>query len=153
MPAEASNAETIAQWNGPHAERFLLHRDRISRINDAHSEVAFERMPVGSDERVLDIGCGFGGTTLLIAVSARPDDGCGLPTASIRNSAGASKRPSRTLSRPTKGQTASRSAPHPGISSPERSRGAAATEAGRRVNGCLSDLRRSAPESGWRVDW
>ena len=62
-----ANAEAIAAWDGPLFERFVQFRHVLTTGLGVHGEHALELYPPQSGQRVLDIGCGFGDTTLRIA--------------------------------------------------------------------------------------
>jgi SAM-dependent methyltransferase len=63
----AANQESTDAWSGPLFERFSRFRGPMTAGLGAHGEVALASHPPGHDDRVLDIGCGFGDTTQRLA--------------------------------------------------------------------------------------
>jgi ubiquinone/menaquinone biosynthesis C-methylase UbiE len=63
----ADNVEAIEAWNTVLFDKFLRFRDTVTRGLGRHGEELLERHPVRAGERVLDVGCGFGDTTIAIA--------------------------------------------------------------------------------------
>ncbi len=61
------NQEFIDVWNTILVPKFTRFRDVFVRQAQTHSDVALERHPPRPGERVLDVGCGFGETSLQIA--------------------------------------------------------------------------------------
>lgn len=66
------NDEAIRAWDGPLFDRFVEFRHLLSANLGAHGEEALRISPPRTGERVLDIGCGFGETTLRIAERVGP---------------------------------------------------------------------------------
>jgi ubiquinone/menaquinone biosynthesis C-methylase UbiE len=66
------NAEYIGVWNDVHASRFTRYRSTFVGGAVSHSEAALARHPVAQGARVLDVGCGFGETTIGLARAAGP---------------------------------------------------------------------------------
>jgi ubiquinone/menaquinone biosynthesis C-methylase UbiE len=66
------NAETIQAWDGPLYDRFERFRPLVTTGLGAHGEAALDLFGPATGMRVLDIGCGFGDTTLRIASIVGP---------------------------------------------------------------------------------
>ena len=65
--APGANAEAIEAWDGPLYDQFVRFRHLLTEGLGAHGEEALRLMAPRLDERVLDIGCGFGDATERIA--------------------------------------------------------------------------------------
>ena len=63
------NEETTVTWDGPLYDRFLQFREIVTTGLGAHGEEALRLFPPLPGQRVLDIGCGFGDSTLRIATA------------------------------------------------------------------------------------
>ncbi len=60
------NAEAIEAWNGVLFDKFALFRETLTTGLGAHGEALLERFPPRPGERVLDVGSGFGDTTITL---------------------------------------------------------------------------------------
>lgn len=69
----SANADAIACWNDVLTPKWLRFRHLLSGGGQVHSQVAFATLPVRPGDRVLDVGCGFGETTLELAERAGPE--------------------------------------------------------------------------------
>ena len=64
---DTDNTVPIEAWNTVLFEKFCRFRDVMSQGLSGHSDELFRRMSYPPGARVLDVGCGFGDTTKLIA--------------------------------------------------------------------------------------
>ncbi len=60
-------------WNGPAADRWISAREVMDRSMASITRVALERAAPRPGEQVLDVGCGCGTTTLMLARQVGPD--------------------------------------------------------------------------------
>jgi ubiquinone/menaquinone biosynthesis C-methylase UbiE len=70
---EASNQVVIEAWNTVLYDKFRRFRHLIVDGVSQHSDAALERCAYPQGARVLDVGCGFGDSTLRIARQVGPD--------------------------------------------------------------------------------
>jgi SAM-dependent methyltransferase len=68
-----ANEESTEAWSGPLFERFVRFRPYVAEGLGKHGEAAMAAHPPRPGDRVLDIGCGFGDTTLRLAGMVGPD--------------------------------------------------------------------------------
>ncbi|HTQ42027.1 MAG TPA: methyltransferase domain-containing protein [Polyangiaceae bacterium] len=61
------NNEAIEAWNTVLFDKYVRFRDTLTRGLAVHGNELLERHPVRPGSRVLDVGCGFGDTTLDLA--------------------------------------------------------------------------------------
>ena len=71
-PGTSPNAEAIELWNDVLGARFERFRHIFVPAGDAHSRGPLERAGLAPGMRALDVGCGFGETTLQIARLVAP---------------------------------------------------------------------------------
>jgi SAM-dependent methyltransferase len=72
QPNARANAEAIDAWDGPLYERFVRFREIVTTGLSAHGEVALRLFGPRPEQRVLDIGCGFGDATQRLAELVGP---------------------------------------------------------------------------------
>ena len=65
-PAE-NQSEVVDFWNEVLAPKFIRFRHVLQGGLSRHSEAVFPVLPIRSGDRILDVGCGFGDTALLLA--------------------------------------------------------------------------------------
>jgi len=65
MPAD--NSEQIAEWNGALGQRLVAMKQELDRIVVPFGDAALKAAAPQPGERVIDIGCGCGGTSIEIA--------------------------------------------------------------------------------------
>ncbi|PMS12221.1 class I SAM-dependent methyltransferase, partial [Trinickia caryophylli] len=61
------NADQIGDWNGQSGERWVVNQARLDTMAAVFGEAAIEAVAPVTGERVLDIGCGAGASTLALA--------------------------------------------------------------------------------------
>ena len=69
----AANADQIAYWNAQAGETWVGQQDRLDRQLDPLGLTAMATLDLAADERVIDIGCGCGQTSLELASEIGPD--------------------------------------------------------------------------------
>ncbi len=73
-----ANQQQSEAWNGAEAAHYIDHADRYDRQLAPLTDALLEHLALGSDEAVLDVGCGCGATTLAAARLARSAIGADL---------------------------------------------------------------------------
>jgi ubiquinone/menaquinone biosynthesis C-methylase UbiE len=66
------NTDQAAYWNGPAGRRWMDRQDTQDVLLAPIAELLFDRARPGKGERVLDIGCGCGATTIELARRVAP---------------------------------------------------------------------------------
>src|SRR5215467_5492891 len=66
------NADQAAYWNGPAGQRWIERQETQDVVLAPASAVLFERARVGEGNRVIDVGCGCGATTIALANRVGP---------------------------------------------------------------------------------
>jgi ubiquinone/menaquinone biosynthesis C-methylase UbiE len=66
------NADAIEAWNTVLFDKFVLYRDILAAGLGIHGETAMDRAALHVGARVLDVGCGFGDTTQVLARRVGP---------------------------------------------------------------------------------
>ena len=72
MVGSDGNTEAITAWNTILFDKFLKYRPFVSTALGAHGDRGIERLAPSSGQRIVDIGCGFGDTTVQIADRVGP---------------------------------------------------------------------------------
>jgi SAM-dependent methyltransferase len=67
-----ANAEQIEVWNGATGAKWVRYQDRLDRMLAPFGEAVLKAAAIRPGERVLDVGCGCGATTLEAAALAGP---------------------------------------------------------------------------------
>ena len=66
------NADQIAYWNGPGGQRWADRQQTQDIVLAPVADVLFDRAKVKAGERIVDVGCGAGATTIALAQKAGP---------------------------------------------------------------------------------
>ncbi|MCW2318559.1 SAM-dependent methyltransferase [Rhodoblastus acidophilus] len=61
------NADQVADWNGQSGERWVAFQTRLDAMLAVFGQAAIEAASPATGERVLDVGCGSGASTLALA--------------------------------------------------------------------------------------
>jgi ubiquinone/menaquinone biosynthesis C-methylase UbiE len=67
MVDSSTNQTQIEFWNGPAAARWVTEQERLDRVLRAFDDLGQERAAARSGERVVDVGCGCGASTVRLA--------------------------------------------------------------------------------------
>jgi SAM-dependent methyltransferase len=70
IPSE--NSEQIAEWNGPLGHRWVAMQQQFDRVVGPFGDAALEAAAPRTGERVIDIGCGCGDTSIAMARMVGP---------------------------------------------------------------------------------
>jgi len=62
------NAYQVADWNGPNGARWVANQARLDHMLAVFGDAAIEAAAPANGERVLDVGCGAGTSSLALAV-------------------------------------------------------------------------------------
>jgi ubiquinone/menaquinone biosynthesis C-methylase UbiE len=68
--------EQAMRWNGPAGRGWVELQEVLDQIYKPIDELLVEAVAVGSSDRVLDVGCGTGGTTVAVAKRLGPKGHC-----------------------------------------------------------------------------
>jgi SAM-dependent methyltransferase len=68
-----ARAYQVADWNGRNGDQWVANQDRLDHMLAAFGDAAIAAAVPRSGERVLDIGCGAGATSLAIADRVGPE--------------------------------------------------------------------------------
>src|SRR5689334_21205535 len=66
------NADRAAGWNDQSGERWVAHQARLDAIAAVFGQAAIEAAAPATGERVLDVGCGAGASSLALAARVGP---------------------------------------------------------------------------------
>src|SRR5258708_1201282 len=73
MPTgHAQNADQIAYWNGPGGQRWADRQAAQDTVLQPVADILIDRAKPQAGERVIDVGCGSGATTIAFAQKIRP---------------------------------------------------------------------------------
>ncbi|MET7943094.1 methyltransferase domain-containing protein [Streptomyces sp. NPDC005302] len=68
--------EQAARWNGPSGNAWVEAQDVVDALYRPLQDLLVEAVPEGLGGRVLDVGCGTGGTTVAVARRLGPEGAC-----------------------------------------------------------------------------
>ncbi|MGQ4376801.1 class I SAM-dependent methyltransferase [Streptomyces sp. SAS_267] len=68
--------EQVARWNGPAGNAWVEAQDMVDALFAPLERLLVEAFPAGQGGRVLDVGCGTGGTTVAVARRLGPRGRC-----------------------------------------------------------------------------
>ena len=67
MPSPTPNAAQIEYWNDVSGPRWVAAQERLDPMIEGLGTAGIERAGVAARERVVDVGCGCGATSLALA--------------------------------------------------------------------------------------
>src|SRR5450432_2324515 len=68
----AQNADQIAYWNGPAGKRWADRQQAQDVLLGPVADILVDRARLKAGERVIDVGCGSGATTIAFAQEVGP---------------------------------------------------------------------------------
>jgi SAM-dependent methyltransferase len=68
-PMPADNSAQIAEWNGPLGDRWATQQEEMDALTAPYGQDALNAAAARQGERVLDVGCGCGASTLSLGLS------------------------------------------------------------------------------------
>ncbi|HMJ11651.1 MAG TPA: methyltransferase domain-containing protein, partial [Polyangiaceae bacterium] len=71
--SDAARQQQLEHWNGPGGRRWVNEQERLDRVLAPLGELAIDQAAPRAGERVVDVGCGCGASTL--ALGERVGDG------------------------------------------------------------------------------
>ena len=73
IKSEGPNSDEIDYWNGPQGKNWVAENRLTDLMYEPFGDKTRERAELTPGERILDIGCGWGTTTLKLAKLVAPD--------------------------------------------------------------------------------
>jgi SAM-dependent methyltransferase len=70
VPVDPTNRDQLRAWDGDEGSYWAAHPEHFERALDRYDDAFFAAAAIGPTDRVLDIGCGTGGTTRRAASTA-----------------------------------------------------------------------------------
>eukprot|EP01035_Chromulina_nebulosa_P048058 gene48058-65190_t len=68
-----ANADQVAYWNAAAGETWVAMQDRLDRQLAPLGRAAMDALDIAADERLIDVGCGCGATSLELATEVGDD--------------------------------------------------------------------------------
>ncbi|MFG2310715.1 class I SAM-dependent methyltransferase [Streptomyces sp. NPDC048566] len=76
MEAKAADGGQAERWNGPSGNAWVEAQELLDGLYRPFADLLVETVPEGGADRVLDVGCGTGGTTVAVARRLGPRGRC-----------------------------------------------------------------------------